>query len=425
MNMEWREEFANKVKVIKEVYKDAISRQDPVAKELTEEENKQFLSMKRWHQNWHTTDEILSMHLDKVVEKGSLNVRNKMKKIPVQLEGFLKAKFKKTGLKERFVIHDLFENILPAVMKIFREKLDVPDDSEDDFSFDLENIVGGIPASELEFYRKVFTPAAVFYIYESLHEDYLEIEELIEDTFTLGAGAMTDDLIPELTPFCPQCLDTLSSEQIKIININVFKLQKLDEFQLNLNASELSDVQSLGKVSLSWYDQQKHTQGYDGYESCDEENDALNTSEVVLEYRCTDCSKIFSRLDFLEYHKVLFHTESEVNLEVGDVDSDKPEIDKVASKTGVFECQICGKVFSRLDFVEYHKSVFHDQERDRIKKSVIPLKFVDEGVDLMTTFYVESTPEKGESKESCSEGEDSVPNKQKVLRTRRALNYPI
>ena len=423
MNMDWRKEFTNKVKVIKEVYEDAISRKDPVAKELTEKENKHFLSMKRWHQNWHTTDEILLMHLNKVVGKGLLNVRNKMEKIPVQLEGFLIAKFKKTGLKERFIIHDLFENILPDVMKLFKEKLD-ENDSEDEFSFDLENIVGGIPSSEVDFYKKVFTPAAVFYIYESLHNDYLEMEELIEDTFTLGAGAMTDDLIPELTPFCPQCLDTLSSEQIEIININVFKLQKLDEFQLNLNPSELSDVQSQGKVSLSWYDQQKHTEGYDGYESCDEENDALNTSEGVLECRCTDCGKIFSRLDFLEYHKLLFHNESEVNLEVGDVDGDDQEIE-VASTTGVFGCQICGKVFSRLDFVEYHKSVFHDQEREQTKKSVIPLQFVDEGLELMTTFCVESTPEKEERKESCSDGEDSVPSKQKVLRTRRELNYPI
>ena len=112
-------------------------------------------------------------------------------------------------------------------------------------------------------------------------------------------------------------------------------------------------------------------------------------------------------------------------MEVGDVDGADPEINKVAITTGVFGCQICGKVFSKLDFVEYHKSLFHDQEREQIKKSVIHLKFVDEGPDLMTTFCVESTPEKGERKESCSDGEDSEPSNQKVLRTRRALNYPI
>ena len=68
---------------------------------------------------------MLLRNLDKINNTGLLDTKEKMGKIPFELEDFLKAKFKKDGLKDRFIIHDIFENILSTVSKIFQQKLNV------------------------------------------------------------------------------------------------------------------------------------------------------------------------------------------------------------------------------------------------------------------------------------------------------------
>ena len=428
--MEWKDDLKEKVILIRNEYKDVIQNRKLVDVTLTAEENKLFLSMKRWHRNMHRDDKELISHLNQVDERGLLNVKEKMEKIPGELKQYLDVKFKKTETAERFGYHDLFDNVLNHVMKTFKQKLDDRSTEE----FDLENIVCGIPPDDLTFYQRIYCPAAVFYTYKSVHKDYLCDEELMEDIFSIGGGSKCESLTPEITPYCQECGDSLSADEIVNINLNIFKCLKAINFQLQRRCN-IRDFQTWYKDSteteVHYVDRSKPT-GNEEKKVDDQENTTCNylklDSESCVEYECLSCDKKFTSGQFLTYHRLLFHrnerrtvkeVQSSVVLE--DVLSEKSDGTNDAS-IEVFKCKYCGKVFSRADFVEYHRLIYHQKKVEEKKKTVVPV-FVEEGLDLMTTFCDADTPEKVE--------EIPIPEKDKGesllvpknLRTRRQLKY--
>ena len=131
---------------------------------LNEKNAKLFLSCQRWHTNMHTSDEEVLKHLAEVDKMGLLDVKEKMKPIPSELKDFLDKKFKKEEIKDRFTVHDLFDNVMEVILEMFKEKLD---SNKEEFEFELSSIVSGTPIEDLTFFERVFLPAAVFYTYQS------------------------------------------------------------------------------------------------------------------------------------------------------------------------------------------------------------------------------------------------------------------
>jgi hypothetical protein len=153
----WRDDLTDKVARIRKDFKDIIENRSLAAVKLTEEENKLYLSMKRWHKNMHTEDDKLKDHLETVNRKELLNVKEKMRQIPKSLKSFLEVKFKKTDVREQFVFHDMFENVLENIMETFKAKLDDHRDDKDEFLFELNDIVRGTPSKDLLFYERVYS----------------------------------------------------------------------------------------------------------------------------------------------------------------------------------------------------------------------------------------------------------------------------
>ena len=54
----------------------------------------------------------------------------------------------------------------------------------------------------------------------------------------------------------------------------------------------------------------------------------------------------------------------------------------------IHDCNLCGKAFSREEFVATHKEIFHEHV-----KLVVP-RFVENGDELIESFVKESTPKK-------------------------------
>ena len=410
----WRDDLKDKVARIKNEFKDIIENKSLSTANLTEEENKLFLSMKRWHKNMHTGDDKWKDHLDTVIRNELLNVKEKMREIPKTLKSFLEMKFKKTNVKEQFVFHEMFDNVLRIIMETFESKLDDYRDEKDEFLFELNDIVCGTPSKDLLFYERVYAPAAVFYIYQINHEDHLIEEDLMEDIFTIGAGAKTYDLKPEITPLCPECEKTLTPDEIELINLNVFLKLKENKFKLNYASHSSKSSESQNQFI------DPRCELNDG--TCSSENEELVVSMVVagvsiarLRFNCEQCSKIFSSNEFLDFHKTLFHLEK--RNEIFDL-----EINSAVSLEASFDCQTCDKVFSKEDFLKYHNSIFHVIKSGGSKKTVVPM-FVEEGMELMTSFCCETTPEMVEKMQQSYTNTVPIVSSQKKMRTKRRLKY--
>ena len=410
----WRDDLTDKVARIRKEFQDIIENRSLAAVKLTEEENKLYLSMKRWHKNMHTEDDKLKDHLETVNRKELLNVKEKMRQIPKSLKSFLEVKFKKTDVREQFVFHDMFENVLENIMETFKAKLDDHRDDKDEFLFELNDIVRGTPSKDLLFYERVYSPAAVFYIYQIIHQDYSNEKDLMEDIFTIGAGAKTYDLKPEITPLCPECEKSLTSDEIELINLNIFMKLKENKFNLKSASNSSKSSESQHQVKDS------HCKLIVSTCSSENEDSVVNkgkagVSSDPLSYTCLQCSKLFSSNEFLDFHKLIFHLKKRNEI----IDS---ENNSLALSEASFDCQTCGKVFSRKDFLKYHSLLYHENKSGGSKKTVVPM-YVEEGVELMTTFCYETTPEMVGKMQSTPIDTVQI-SSQKKMRTKRRLKYP-
>ena len=327
--MSWRSDLIYKVEVLKHEYKEILQQEIFTEVTLNPDEMDLFSSMKRWHTNMHAHDKDLIRHLSEVNIRGLLDVKEKMVDIPKELKSYLCAKLKKTHPKLRFCIHDLFENIYDKVKEIYDDKLSIRDSQD---GFDIVNIVSGIPTGDINFYTKVFTPAAVFYTYSELQRlNFTKINDLFEDCFSIGAGSKTLDLIPEVTVLCSECGDSRSQLQIEKTNLVIFKCQQKHNFRSKIDYTKLTntgnesvekdlhatkvDLASPAAVKLkcvpSLMNDQVNPPSSDLLDEATEESSSyvppLNRYDTG--YRCFLCDKSFSRQDFAGFHNLLYHKE--------------------------------------------------------------------------------------------------------------------
>ena len=394
--------------------------------------------------------------LEKVDLKNLLDVKEKMTLIPETLQKFLDIKHKKSLPKEQFSINELFESILPKIKELYKLKLDNRD-SHDEFgvdNFEIGNIVDGINSKDLIYYRKTFVPAALYYIYKEIHPNYEAEEELMNDLFSIGAGSKTENLTPEIVTVCQMCIEKISQEQfgtedVDNLNQSVFKHQLRDNFQIDGYLGSSDSSVSLGDRSMK-EDITREDSVFNPFsQDCE---DSITGSSVYKEnakpslidketdlYVCPVCSKQFTRSDFVEYHRKLFHKQK------SDSQNDSLTVlDSAKTVTAQFvddDDLDLMKTFDVDNDPSYESGGQIDAEKARTTNSEVVAKTVttqfvdDEALDLMKTFDVdvdhstESDDQIDEEKAPSTESDIQTSNKKQSLKTRtrgarKVLKYP-
>ena len=270
-----------------------------------------FSSMKRWHINCHMSTSDWKSSFDRI--KCSLNVKEKMK-LPGDLKQFLTLKFSKTGLTSRFSVVEMLEFLVQDIKSLYKEMLRNRDIEIDEFG--IGNIGQEMLPEDITFYEKEFLPFALFLTY-SQHHPNDKRESLMDDIFSLGSGSRNHDLIPEVTALCRICAGSqhysdLSEHDIEQFNIQILKKQIEYKFKVvtDMNCSSSSDesVDSNEKHFLWFNPFSSDDCGSSTSNSETEEVRASSTSNIEdCQYQCNVCSRVFSQNDFLQYHKEWFH----------------------------------------------------------------------------------------------------------------------
>jgi len=431
IKMKLKDLIIQKVMAVTETYtSDKYLKIDNV--ETSESEQKLFRSMTRWHENIHLTDSKLISVLEYVSEKNILDVKEKMTSIPEVVRSFLKTKFKETSLSRRFFINELFEELLPNIKALYELKIESRD-SLDEFgldaikdSYDVEKLVSGLNSEDLTFFEKTFVPLALFLVYKEIHmSNYVEESELLNDLFTIGSGSKSYDLIPEIVPFCQECLREPTASDVIMINKKVFKLQLRDKFEVaglvySDSSSSVGDKESGFNPFTQKLD---HSDKESGFNPFAQKLDHSLPDNDIAWFECTYCSKQFSRPDFVAYHKSVFHKS----------ENSEEAVKKVVIPNFVGD----GAAELMHTFTETDPSPDFTSERDKMdpKVVVIPNIVGDVSSESMNTFplamgdvlcpdiedeinCVPSSPESVEKKMSSTE-----------TRSRRAvrkvLKYPV
>ena len=319
-----------------------------------------FQSMQRWHQQTHMESMNWIALFEKV--KKTLEFRD-LKFIQPQevCLSLLKKKYRKNNLKEKLSISDTFpERFLEQIKLFFDEEVNK---SCEEFEFDLSK-----KSREVTFYSNEFLPVAIF---STFKEKFPGVEDqvLFDDCFTLGAGSKRQDLIPEVHAYCDQCCDILAEEKNRII----FRKQVENNFSLH---------------------------GY--FEYTDSENDSVitfedknavrgNESDVAEDLKGTS-TKDDIQVNEIEGLSTVFNPwveemsedgSNDVVSALGDDSFKFPVEDAMETKERAFNCELCAKSFSKENFVNLHRSIFH-------KKRKVVAEYVDEAKELITSFCVES-----------------------------------
>ena len=291
---------------------------------ISERENAVMKSMERWHKNLHLSDTDLKSLLEEVNQENLLDVKEHMTPIPETLRTFLTKKLDERSPRRQFAINEILEPLVQSIKDLYNEKLDNRN-TEDEFGED--NVFMGMNSHDMIFYRKTFLPAALYFVYKKIHHLNYETEEhLLNELFSIGAGAKTVNLIPEIVPFCEKCKHEISKvntcyKDIQHLNMHVFKQQLRDNFFLegllgsSSDSSKSSDLPKEDKSSEDISDFNPFDQDCEGslpkYPSSKKPLIIINdeADEETDLFQCSLCSKHFTRLDFLDYHKKLFHKE--------------------------------------------------------------------------------------------------------------------
>lgn len=257
---------------------------------------------------------------------------------------FLNKKRKSGTLQDQISILGVFDCILENIEEMYKRKLEKRDDGLDEF--DVENVAAGRRLQNGLFYQNYFLPSSLFLIYQSWLKTDLEGEVMMNDLFTIGAGSATFALFPEVTGICYKCaaekfasLENKTSEDIRLINIKVFKEQKRNKFVLPAS----------NKVTSA-------------NDSSDSDSD---------ESRNIDCNPFLS--DDGDFNNSVEYPSQDIAnpFETSENESDEEELFLDA-------CDICSESFPSDDFVQLHKTIFHHR--------VLKTKFVEKPESLMTTF---------------------------------------
>ena len=380
-----------------------------------------FESMGRWHANGHMKREDWVNCFEKI--KDRLDIKDKMLPMDDDLRIFLKIKFAQNDPKNCFSICEILSFLESDIKNLYQKKIDKRDEEEEDDVFDLARICKGMEASDVEYYSKVFLPSAIFFTYLEKHKAG-DRRQLMDECFTLGAGSKREDLFPEVTGLCRECVlekhEYFADIDIENLNKKMFKMQVQDRFITNFNVdvdsgseeSENCDNTS-GKIIVRWYnpfDSSSDNESDELFEDKPVESSTLRFPDKslpspaaiidpIIEYSCEECPKVFSRKDFLEFHQECFHKHKNVKKSKAVVVSDSVPESMISS-------------FSQLPNISsLQQSVENNlPEKAKFKKTVV-LRHV-EAADLMLSFHQEPEP----SHETETSQNPIKSNKRKVVK---------
>lgn len=310
--------LVKKIELIAKKYTDADNLAKISVKSISESESDLalFLGMERAHKNIHLTDTKLKAVLNEIDQKNLLDVKERMI-IPKTLKSFLNAKSKKASLQDQLVnFNEMLEPLLPQIKDLYDEKLRSRDCSDEfgldaiENNYDVGRLTAGMHPDDSAFYWKFFVPAAFYFVYKEIHVSNCENElDLLSDLFSLGSGAKTSDLLPEITVACQMCASkfSLGKESVDTLNKKVFYQQMVDKFMIDgvhTSESDESDSSLASKTNLSDEESAFNPFATDQLS----EQASIHVDEVSV-VACSLCPKTFSKFDFLEYHKSVFHKE--------------------------------------------------------------------------------------------------------------------
>ena len=132
-----------------------------------------------------------------------------------QLISFIQMKKSKSSLKDQFTPTDLLDCLEPEIKKLYAVKIE---DERDEFDCTIAAMTG----PEMVFYSYRFLPTALLKTYAKLHNS-TPTSECLEDLFSIGAGAETVSLFPEIMGICDLCAgdyydDLMDSSEIHNAN---------------------------------------------------------------------------------------------------------------------------------------------------------------------------------------------------------------
>lgn len=306
------EQLLRKVRAVLKEFKSCVIFRN---EEISVERNylKLFSSMKRWHTNSHISRSDWKLSFERI--KHTLDVKEKMR-LPGDLKSFLTSKFSKTGLTSRFSVTEILQFLEPDINRLYKEMLTNRDLEVDEFG--MENIGQCLLPEDITFYEREFLPFALFLTYSQRHPNDERVS-LMDDLFSIGSGSRNKDLMPEVTALCGICaesehLSDLTEHDMEQFNIQI--LNKLIEHKFKV-ATNIYDDSSSSDESID--SNEKQFEWFNPFSSDDSESstsnveDACSTSNMNMEdtkFKCNVCSREFSQIDFLQFHKEWFHKTS-------------------------------------------------------------------------------------------------------------------
>ena len=319
-----------------------------------------------------------------------LGIAGEMEIVP-GLEAFMKFKKSRTAQQEQFAPMDELTCLDQEVLKLYRIKLEEKMDEFDE-SF-------AMSGKDQNFYKNIFYPSALLKTYMKVHYS-TEVSECLEDCFTLGSGSCRDDLIPEVTGVCQYCIkdhfEDMDSDLLSI-NLIVLRSQIKHEFgNPKLSQKKCPDVVAPTVFSKSSQPELSDpalivsTLGH-GFSLPLTTLTTLQEQEQVdlepnAKLPAEDMEGDTDLEEFSLYNP--FSTKSVHEEEIKIYNpfleaSTNKDLDKKEVKSG-YSCDICGKIFSQLSYIDMHMTLFHSNR--------VLLKYVDSAETMMTTFHKESSP---------------------------------
>ena len=321
--------------------------------DLNTVEQKQLASMIRHHRNSHISKEdwVTLFHQAKVRlgSKETMTLNEDFVK-------FLDSKFGQSDLKKQFSIPEILDHLEGPVRKFYDNLLLQRDQEIDEFCFDF---FGARQPEDTTFYVRRFLPAALLFTYDMKHPG-TDAGELMKDLFSLGSGAKTMALSPEVTGLCMNCCQervpkrTLSVMEVSGMNKIVFRAQQADKFQSDMKYESDTDDEDPAVTN--------------------EPNDPTDEDENLESLLNTHSDSNEIKLSVFEFNPFAVTLETSPDIIVNESEIVKNHI-----------CQYCQKAFSREDFIRMHIELFHDAG-----KKVVP-RFVLDGEEHITSFTEEKS----------------------------------
>ena len=240
------------------------------------------------------------------------------------------------------------------------------------------------------FFQKYFTPTAMLKTYMKSHPS-ASIKECLTELFTITRNSKTQDLFPEVTGVCTECakyyfdnMESYGAEEICVINKLVLKKQFQNNFQnpafskfgLTNNLSSenciLSDLEcSSSKQILSQTGLINSLK-----EATMSEAECQGTVREVISGESDPSDELLFNPFFsaAESDFQIFNPFSRVNNQEFQAGIEKIHPGRL------FPCDICGKKFSDIEFVDFHVKLFHPPAEVFMKLNQDPklkLKYVD------------------------------------------------